>query len=69
MCRKWVQSQWALVQHLRSKHGLSEEASKVEAEAAWVKKLEELSEHCRSRKVWKCTELEGLHLKEPWNPS
>ena len=49
MCRKWVQSQWALVQHLRSKHGLSEEASKVEAEAAWVKKLEELQQMERSR--------------------
>ena len=49
MCRKWVQSQWALVQHLRSKHGLSEEASKVEAEAAWKKKLEELQQMERSR--------------------
>ncbi|CAE7741200.1 unnamed protein product [Symbiodinium sp. CCMP2592] len=42
MCRKWVQSRWALVQHLRSKHGLSEEASVQEADAAWEKELQQM---------------------------
>ena len=39
-CRKWVQSQWALVQHLRSKHGLSEDASKEEAAKVWAKQAQ-----------------------------
>ncbi|CAE7916114.1 unnamed protein product, partial [Symbiodinium necroappetens] len=42
LCRKWVLSQWALVQHLRSKHGVSEEASKREAEEAWTRQLQDL---------------------------